>query len=118
VDRANRSCPDAEDNFADDPEKTRQLIRQSAIMARAAKDVNLKKRILTNLYDERPTWLRLAHQELDKAVLVAYAHVDPEGDWSPDWSDVWLGTGAGQPLPEDHELYERRGEVDQLVLAH
>jgi hypothetical protein len=32
----------------------------------------LKKRTLTNLYNERPTWLDLAHQKLDHAVLDAY----------------------------------------------
>ena len=32
----------------------------------------LKKRTLTNLYNERPTWLKLAHETLDKAVLGAY----------------------------------------------
>ena len=33
---------------------------------------NLKKRTLTNLYNERPTWLDLAHQELDESVFDAY----------------------------------------------
>jgi type II restriction/modification system DNA methylase subunit YeeA len=32
----------------------------------------LKKRTLTNLYNERPTWLKNAHQKLDKAVFEAY----------------------------------------------
>ena len=32
----------------------------------------LKKRTLTNLYNERPTWLDLAHQRLDQVVLDAY----------------------------------------------
>src|SRR5262245_5077535 len=32
----------------------------------------LKKRTLTNLYNERPTWLALAHQKLDAAVALAY----------------------------------------------
>ena len=32
----------------------------------------LKKRTLTNLYNERPTWLDLAHQKLDKTVFAAY----------------------------------------------
>ena len=38
-----------------------------------------RKRTLTNLYNERPTWLKLAHQQLDRAVLAAYAAVDPAG---------------------------------------
>ena len=32
----------------------------------------LKKRTLTNLYNERPTWLDNAHRELDAAVAAAY----------------------------------------------
>lgn len=32
----------------------------------------LKKRTLTNLYNERPTWLGLDHQRLDVAVFAAY----------------------------------------------
>ena len=32
----------------------------------------LKKRPLTNLYNQRPTWLDLAHRNLDEAVFVAY----------------------------------------------
>jgi hypothetical protein len=32
----------------------------------------LKKRTLTNLYNERPTWLDLTHQKLDTAVFAAY----------------------------------------------
>ncbi len=32
----------------------------------------LKKRTLTNLYNARPTWLQLAHERLDNAVLDAY----------------------------------------------
>ena len=37
---------------------------------------HLKKRTLTNLYNERPTWLDLAHQKLDAAVFAAYG-------WNP-----------------------------------
>ena len=109
---------DAEDDFSDVPPEARELIRQSAIMARAAQDKNLKRRTLTNLYNERPTWLRLAHERLDRAVLAAYAAVDPEGDWSPDWAEVWLETGAGQPLPPDHPLAPRPHETGQRVLAN
>jgi hypothetical protein len=38
----------------------------------AGLDVTLKKRTLTNLYNENPTWLQLAHRKLDEAVLDAY----------------------------------------------
>jgi hypothetical protein len=40
----------------------------------------LKQRTLTNLYNERPTWLDLAHQKLDVAVAAAYG-------WPVDLSD-------------------------------
>jgi hypothetical protein len=109
---------DAEDAFADVPEEARALIRHSAIMARAAKDPKLKRRTLTNLYNERPTWLRLLHEQLDRAVLAAYAATDPDGAWSEDWARVWVDTGAGQPLPNGHELADLRKETDQRVLAN
>jgi len=109
---------DAEDDFADVPEEARGLIRHSAIMARAAKDPKLKKRTLTNLYNERPTWLNLAHEQLDRAVLAAYAATDPDGEWSEDWANVWTDTGAGFPLPKDHPLSTRRQATDLRVLAN
>ena len=34
--------------------------------------VTLKKRTLTNLYNERPRWLSDAHEALDRAVAAAY----------------------------------------------
>lgn len=115
---------DAQDDFADvaavSGEEARRLIRESAIMAAAAKDPKLKKRTLTNLYNERPTWLRLAHRRLDEAVLAAYASVDPTpggGGWAADWAQVWEDTGAGQPLPTSHPLAAKRKEVDEAVLG-
>lgn len=36
----------------------------------------LKKRTLTNLYNERPAWLHHAHRDLDKAVAAAYGWAD------------------------------------------
>lgn len=109
---------DAADDFSDVPAEARPLIRQSAIMAAAAKDARLKNRTLTKLYNERPTWLKLAHEKLDRAVLAAYASVDPEGKWDEEWASVWVDTGAGQPLPAEHPLAARRAEVDQLVLGN
>ena len=113
---------DATDDFGDvarvSGEEARRLIRQSAIDAACAKDPKLKKRTLTNLYNERPTWLKLAHKALDEAVIAAYHAIDPEGDWDPAWATVFEETGAGQPLPEEHELIERREEVEQLILGN
>ena len=109
---------DAGDDFADVPPEARPLIRESAIMAAAAQDPQLKKRTLTNLYNERPTWLRLAHERLDRAVLAAYAAVDPAGEWAEDWAQIWIDTGAGQPLPDAHPLAARRRDLDQRVLSN
>ena len=109
---------DASDTFEDVPAAARGLIRQSAIMAAAAKDSRLKKRTLTNLYNERPTWLKLAHESLNRAVLAAYAAIDPDGDWSEYWAAVWIDTGAGQKLPADHPLAAERVRVDQAVLGN
>ena len=50
----------------------------------AAKDEEaaekLKERTLTHLYNQRPTWLDLAHKKLDEAVFAAYG-------WDPGISD-------------------------------
>ena len=42
------------------------------VPADAAAAKKLAKRTLTNLYNERPTWLDLAHKRLDEAVFAAY----------------------------------------------
>ena len=42
---------------------------------------DLEKRTLTNLYNQRPTWLANAHADLDAAVSAAYG-------WSLDLSDA------------------------------
>lgn len=39
-----------------------------------------RKRTLTNLYNERPAWLDLAHKKLDVAVFAAYG-------WPSDLTD-------------------------------
>jgi hypothetical protein len=41
---------------------------------------HLKKRTLTNLYNDRPTWLDLAHKKLDAEVFAAYG-------WEPAMTD-------------------------------
>ncbi len=45
-----------------------------------ATESDLKDRTLTKLYDERPTWLRLAHVRLDRAVFEAYGWADGLSD--------------------------------------
>ena len=48
----------------------------------------LKARTLTNLYNQRPTWLALAHEKLDAAVFAAYG-------WDPAMAD-----GKSSPYPD------------------
>ena len=46
-----------------------------------ATEAELKKRTLTNLYNQRPTWLANAHDALDAAVAAAYG-------WPADLTDA------------------------------
>jgi type II restriction/modification system DNA methylase subunit YeeA len=65
---------------ADDPcvaaigAAARELVekRDRWLNPEGADAAELKKRTLTNLYNQRPTWLDLAHKKLDRAVLDAY----------------------------------------------
>jgi hypothetical protein len=75
----------------------------------------LAKRTLTNLYNQRPTWLDLAHRKLDEAVFAAYG-------WKPEISDdeilsrllalnlerVREESGAGRMEPEEITAPRRR----------
>ena len=45
---------------------------RSVLSQQASVEKELAKRTLTSLYNENPTWLRLAHERLDKSVLDAY----------------------------------------------
>lgn len=53
------------------------------IVPKLGHEQDLKKRTLTNLYNERPQWLQNVHRELDAAVALAYGW----GDYTPDMSD-------------------------------
>jgi hypothetical protein len=56
-------------------------VRYPRIVARDADCAKkLAARTLTNLYNQRPTWLDLAHHRLDEAVFAAYG-------WPPDLTD-------------------------------
>lgn len=101
---------------ADDPrvqaiaEAARELVelRDHWLNPRDATEAQLKKRTLTNLYNQRPTWLDLAHRKLDAAVFDAYG-------WPHDLTDEqileWLlalnlehaaqGGAVGQPTRDD-----------------
>jgi type II restriction/modification system DNA methylase subunit YeeA len=73
---------------ADDPhvqaiaEAARELVqlRDNWLNPPGASEADLKKRTLTNLYNQRPAWLDHAHRKLDAAVFAAY-------DWPSDLSD-------------------------------
>ena len=63
------------------PQPSTGLVRYPRLEPRDAEcAAKLKKRTLTNLYNERPAWLDLAHQKLDAAVAAAYG-------WPADLSD-------------------------------
>lgn len=47
-------------------------LRDNWLNPPGATETELKTRTLTNLYNQRPTWLAQAHERLDHAVLVAY----------------------------------------------
>jgi type II restriction/modification system DNA methylase subunit YeeA len=55
-------------------------MRNSWLNPADANEAELKKRTLTNLYNQRPTWLDNAHRRLDEAVFGAYG-------WPADLSD-------------------------------
>ena len=55
-------------------------VRYPRLVAKDAHVYDLAKRTLTNLYNERPTWLDLAHKAVDEAVFDAYG-------WDPSMTD-------------------------------
>lgn len=55
-------------------------LRDNWLNPAGASEAELKKRTLTNLYNQRPTWLTNAHKELDAAVAAAYG-------WPTDLAD-------------------------------
>lgn len=61
----------------------------------------LKKRTLTNLYNERPAWLDHAHRDLDRAVAAAYG-------WGADFEAGTL---------TDEEILKRLFELNQARAA-
>lgn len=72
---------------ADADERGIGTVRYPRLIARDEKcAAELKKRTLTNLYNQRPTWLDLAHQKLDAAVFAAYG-------WDPAMSDEQILAG-------------------------
>ena len=66
-------------------EAARELVERRGrwLNLEVASEMELKKLTLTRLYNDRPTWLALAHEQLDRAVLDAYG-------WPHDLSDEAL----------------------------
>lgn len=59
-------------------------VRYPRIIAKDAESAaELKKRTLTNPYNQRPAWLDLAHKKLDEAVLSAYGWSSAVTDDAP-----------------------------------
>lgn len=58
----------------------KELNRTRRLPADKSAEKILSKRTLTNLYNEKPTWLKNAHKELDDAVAEAYG-------WPTDLAD-------------------------------
>ena len=64
----------SEEQREDIAEAARRLdeLRRNWLNPEGASEAELKKRTLTNLYNQRPTWLENAHSRLDSAVFAAY----------------------------------------------
>ena len=67
-------------DFGQSYEEDKPEARHTRIVTGPAYAKALAKRTLTNLYNERPTWLDLAHKMLDEPVFAAYV-------WPSDLSD-------------------------------
>lgn len=95
---AARTLVEARDRWLNPPEWTNRIPEvvlgyPERIVAKPGHEADLKKRTLTNLYNERPAWLDYLHRDLDVAVAAAYG-------W--EW-----------PLRDD-ELLRRLFELNQL----
>ena len=75
------------ENWLNPPEWTERVAEvvpgyPDRIVAKPGCEEKLKKRTLTNLYNERPAWLANVHRELDAAVAKAYGWADYTEDMS------------------------------------
>ncbi|HEX3146245.1 MAG TPA: DNA methyltransferase [Pyrinomonadaceae bacterium] len=78
-------------------------VKYPRIVAKGDKEAEqLATRTLTNLYNERPTWLDLAHKRLDEAVFAAYS-------WDPSISDEEI---LARLLALNHERAKTRQAID------
>ena len=70
--------PDAQRETVAEAARELDRLREDWLNPPDAKEAELKKRTLTNLYNARPTWLQMAHKKLDETVMDAYG-------WPDDW---------------------------------
>lgn len=74
-----RPTPEQESAVAE-AAKTLVDLRRGWLFPKAASDADQRRRTLTNLYNEPPTWLRQTHESLDRAVYAAYRWSFPLSD--------------------------------------
>jgi type II restriction/modification system DNA methylase subunit YeeA len=74
--------PDDDPHVEAIAETARRLdeLRRNWLNPEGISKAEVKKRTLTNLYNQRPTWLANVHTQLDRAVFAAY-------DWPEDIAD-------------------------------
>lgn len=89
--------------------RNRWLNPTEADQTPALSDAALRRRTLTNLYNERPAWLENAHLELDRAVLAAYG-------WPEEWADG-LQPVRDQKGHVNPALGVRDPAIEQMVLS-
>jgi len=77
-----RHEPPADPRVAAIADAARELVEKRDLWLNPAgmSEADMKKRTLTNLYNQRPTWLDLAHKKLDAAVFDAYGWPHDIGD--------------------------------------
>ena len=97
---AARKLVELRDNWLNPPEWVERIPEvvtgyPDRIVPREVHEKDLKKRTLTNLYNERPAWLDNAHKALDEAVAQAYG-----------WDDY-------TPEMEDEEILRRLLKINQ-----
>lgn len=82
---AARKLVEARDRWLNPPEwivRTNEIVAgcPDRVVAKIGHEADLKKRTLTNLYNERPAWLVNLHRDLDQAVAAAYGWEWPISD--------------------------------------
>jgi hypothetical protein len=79
-------------------------LRETWLNPTGLSEAEVKKRIQTNLYNQHPTWLDLAHKKLDQAVFSAYG-------WPNGLEDEEI---LKRLLLLNEERSKREGKVEKL----